>query len=605
MRAVTERDTHTVTLKAGTQILKSELLTNVALFYIHQDPSPILLVQPSQAAAEAFSKERFATTVAVTPAVRNLVKTPKSRDSDNTITHKDYPGGSLDFVGANSPTDLASRPKRIVLADEVNKYPPSAGAEGDPLTLAEERASTYKALGRAKFVRACSPTHAHGRISREYASSDQRKLFVACPHCGHEQILTWAHVVWDKDEAGEHLPDTAGILCAGPDCGAIWSERDRFAALAALEFAPDYGWRQTRKFSCCGEAQPPEAWEDRGRSLCRLCGARSAYDGHAGFHVSKLYSARHRLPELVREFVKAKGDPELLRKWTNTGLAEDWAEERAGEQVDGAGLIARAEPYGPDDLPVAVQVVTGFCDVQGDRLEVQLIGWGHAEEAWPFLYEIIHQDPAQPAAWLELDTLLRRIFKTRDGRTLRVAAFGMDTGGHHGAQVYAFCRQRRGRRLFACQGIAGPSKPIWPMRPTRSKTNEPLWLIGVDGAKDAIMGRLRIAEPGPGYVHFPTAEGFEVQYFEQLTAERREQRYRMGQPYTVWVPTRRRNEALDTFVGALAVRRSLPRQISDYLEYRTMPNNPAGAPDGLALVEPDKLRHLFRRRVTRSRFLMD
>src|SRR4051812_12605988 len=433
MHAVTERATHTVSVKAGTQVLKTELLINVAGYFIHQDPSPILFIQPTQGAAEAFSKERFGPTVAVTPALGRLVKTPKARDSENTITHKDYPGGSLDFVGANSPTDLASRPKRIILADEISKYPPSAGAEGDPLKLGEQRASTYKDVGRAKFVRTCSPTvKGECRITREYEASDQRKCFVVCPHCGHEQVLTWAHVRWDKGVNGEHLPATAGIACE--DCGVVWTEPERRQALFDLAMAPDYGWRQTRKFLCCGEEQMPEMWDDTGRSLCQECGQRSPYDGHAGFHASKLYSVRHRPADLVREFLEAKGDPELLKKFQNTALAEEW-EPQGGEGLDAIGFIARAEPYGPDDLPEAVRVITGFCDVQGDRLEVQLIGWGANEEAWPFVYEVIHLDPAQPQAWRELDALRSRKFTTRDGRVLRVAAFGIDTGGHHGAQV--------------------------------------------------------------------------------------------------------------------------------------------------------------------------
>jgi hypothetical protein len=144
--------------RRGTQIIKSELLINAAAYYVHQDPSPILWVLPSQGAAASFSKERFAPTIEATPALRDLIAPPRARDSENTITHKSYAGGSLDFVGANSPTDLASRPKRIILSDEIDKYPPSAGAEGDPLSLAEERASTYHAIGRAKFVRTCSPT---------------------------------------------------------------------------------------------------------------------------------------------------------------------------------------------------------------------------------------------------------------------------------------------------------------------------------------------------------------------------------------------------------------------------------------------------------------
>lgn len=568
MLAVTDRDTHTVTVMSGTQVIKTELLINTAAYYIAQDPSPILFVQPTQNAAESFSKERFSPTIEYTPQLRNLFESA-AHDTDNTIPHKSYPGGALDFVGANSPTDLASRPKRIILCDEIDKYPVSAGAEGDPLKLAEERASTYQAIGRAKFVRTCSPTiKGLSRIGREYAASDQRQLYVACPHCLEHQTLSWANIKWDKDETGADLPHTAAIACGL--CGVVWSERERIAALDALIDAPDHGWRQTAEFSCCGFKQIPELWNEKGRSLCAVCRSPSPYGGHAGFKVSKLYSKRHRLPEIVKEFLEAQHDQELLRKWTNTALAELW-EVKWSETLNEHSLLTRAEPYDGSTLPECVRVITGFCDVQGNRLEVQLVAWGAEEECWPFRYEIIHQDPSQPAAWRELDALLREKFTTVTGRTLFIASFGIDTGGHHGAEVFAFCNPRHGRRVFACKGIAGP-RPIWPGRASRSKKNDPLYLIGVDTAKEAIYSRLKIAAPAPGerkpgFIHFPTTDNFGPEYFKQLNSEKREVRKRMGQPYAVWVQTNERNEALDTIVGAFAMRKALPRFIQAGLEY--------------------------------------
>lgn len=569
MDAVTRADTYTVTIMAGTQVLKTEFLINVCSYYVAQDPAAILFVQPTQGVAEDFSKERFAPTVEITPQLREVVEPPRSRNSNNTISHKEFPGGSLDFVGANSPTDLASRPKRIILCDEIDKYPISAGSEGDPLKLAEERASTYRALGRAKFVRTCSPTiKGMSRIGREYAVSDQRRLYITCPHCDHAQTLSWANVRWDREEGGQHLPQTAAIVCGSESggCGSVWSERDRVIALDAMATAPGYGWRQTALFACCGEKQTPSQWDHEGRSVCEHCGERSYFNGHAGFQVSKLYSKRHRLSDVVQEFLDATNDQEALKKWTNTALAELW-EPQYSETFDPNALLARAEAYDGDDLPEAVRIITGFCDVQGDRLEVQLIAWGADEEAWPFQYTIINGDPAQPQPWRELDALLRTV----SGRMMRIAAFGLDLGGHHGAQVFTFCRQHRGQRVFACKGIAGP-RPIWPGRSSRAKTGDKIYLVGVDTAKDAIYARLNIAPPEPnqnkpGFIHFPVAENFSPEYFEQLNSERRVIRKRLGQSYIVWEKVRDRNEALDTFVGALAMRKALPRVIERGLEF--------------------------------------
>lgn len=560
--AVTASDTHTVTVMAGTQVVKTELLICTACYYIHQEPAPILFVQPSQGAAASFSKQRFEPTIEATPELRELV-VPNGAGS--TITAKDFPGGSLDFVGSNSPTDLASRPKRVILLDEIDKYPASAGAEGDPVKLAEERASTYRAVGRAKFVRTCSPTNEDtSRIGREYKAGDRRKCFVPCPHCGHRQVLTWSQVSWSKDAAGRAMPETAGIACGG--CGVVWTEGDRMRALDALVAMPDHGWRQTREFACCGEKQQPEVWDDRGRARCRKCSAGAPYGGHASFHIPKLLSRRHRLADMVKEFDEAQGDPELLRKFVNTCLAELW-KPIGQESFANEGLLARAEGYGPDDLPEAIVAITGFCDVQGNRLEVQLVGWGPAEESWPFLYVVIPRDPGQPQAWVELRELLGRTFRTRDGRVLRIGAFGIDTG-YHSSQVHAFCRRNRGRRIFPTKGIGG-KRALWTGRAGKAKTGDPVFPIGTDAGKDAVMSRLAIQDPGPGYIHFPADDMFGPDYFAQLTAsERRVQRKRGGVTVACWeeIPGKR-NEALDTMVGALAVRRSLPKAIQRSLEY--------------------------------------
>lgn len=565
--AITEKDTHTVTVMAGTQVMKTEFLLNVAGFFIHSDPSSILFIQPTQGLAESFSKERFAPTRASTPILAALIPDAKSRDSGVTITHKEYPGGTLDFVGANSPVDLASRPKRIVLADEIDKYPASAGSEGDPLALGEERASTF---WNRKKVRACSPTNDEtSRINREYLASDQRRCFVSCPHCGHDQTLRWSEssVIWNTDGKGNPEPETATYHCE--ECGAGWSEAERVRALRDLVNKPDRGWRQTRRFMCCDEDQDPSVWSDSGRALCRVCATPMRYEGHAGFHLSKLYSTRHKLAELVAESISAKASPEHLRKFVNTALAETWKEKI--EVLDARALAARREAYGFLSAPAAVRLVVFGADTQDDRIEVTFLGYGDDEEVWVLRHEVILGDTSEKVVWDQLDKLIKEPAVTVDGRRLVAQAGCIDSQGHRGAMVHSFCRSKERRRVYAVKGIANDargSKLIWPKTPSRTKNSgDKLYVVGVDTAKDALAASLSMlpdpsGEPTPRATHFPL-EDLSADYFDQLTAEKAVTVYQHNSAFRRWVLKERdlRNEALDCFVYATAARLSLPMRL--------------------------------------------
>nr|WP_162409337.1 terminase gpA endonuclease subunit [Acuticoccus sediminis] len=571
MLALTEPDTQVISMMACTQIIKSEMLINIAGYFIHQDPASILFVQPTQKLAESFSKERFAPTRDATPVLRALVPDAKSRDSGVTITHKEYPGGTLDFVGANSPVDLASRPKRVTLADEIDLYPADAGGMGDPLSLAEERSSTFKK--RRKNVRACSPSdEASSRIYREYLASDQRRCFVACPHCGHEQILRWSKetVLWDKDANGNHLPDTVRYHCEG--CGAGWSEAERLRALRGLVHASDRGWRQTRPFKCCGEEHIPSEWNEAGRALCPTCGNRAPYGGHAGFHVSKLYSTRHDLADVVREWLGAQKSPDKLRKFVNTALADVWKERV--DALDPRALAGRREAYTHESAPEEVRLVVFGADTQDDRLEATFLGYGDDEEVWVLRHEVLFGDTAKKSVWDELDALVREPVYTVDGRMLVPQAGCIDSQGHRGEMVHAFCRERKNRRIFATMGRGNDergSKLIWPKSASRTKNSgDKLYAIGVDTAKDALFASLAIipqeGEPAPRAVHFPQ-DGLSSDYFVQLTAEHAVTRWKNGVPVRKWEVKEQgaRNEALDCFVYAMAARLSLPTKLNKRL----------------------------------------
>lgn len=561
--AVTDPRVRIITAMAPTQEFKTELLLNAAAYFVHQDPAPILMVLPTDKLGESFSKDRLQPMLSETPALAEISPDEKSRSPDSTLTRKAFATGAvIDIVGANSPTDLSSRPKRVVLADEVDKYPASAGKEGDPLTLAEKRQSTF---WNAKSIRACSPTvKGFSRIGREYAMSDQRKLFVRCPHCDEAQPLTFDRVRWDKDESGDHLPETAGYECRG--CGVIWDEGDRRKAVQGVANEPDFGWRQTRPFKCCGEAHKPlswtgdDGWNERGEALCPTCHTAAVPVRHAGFNASRLYSLSVSMAAVVTEFLGAKDDPTLLQPFVNTTLAEEW--EESGVKIDENALLARRETYGPDDMPDGVMLLTAGIDTQDNRLEVEIVGWGRGNESWGVQYAILHGDPAQEMVWRELDALLLRTFTRADGRSMRVQAACIDSGGHHAEKVYEFTRARFGRRVYAIKGDGGPGKPIWPRRASQSKTRNTLFMVGANAATDQVYGWLRVKVPGAGFCHF--SADYDEPYFKGLIAEKAVTRKVGGQNVRVYeCPKGVRNEPLDCRKYALAALKSLNVALPD------------------------------------------
>lgn len=583
-RAVTDPRVRTITVMAPTQEFKTELLLNAAGYYAHQDPSPVLFIQPTDKLAESFSKDRLQPMLEESEELAAISPDPKSRSSDSTLTRKAFDTGAvIDLVGANSPTDLSSRPKRVILADEVDKYPPSAGKEGDPLSLAEERQSSF---WNAKSIRTCSPTNkGFSVIGREYEMSDQRKLFIRCPECGTAQHVTFDQVKWDKDEDGKHLPDTAGIACRG--CGVILTEQQRREAVTAVQHEADLGYRQTKPFHCCGDDHRPldwlgdEHWSPTGEVKCPKCGREPVPIDHAGFNPSKLYSLTQSLAQLVRKFLKQKANPQTLKVFTNTQLAEEWEEGAVGLEAD--DLMRRREAYGEDDIPSGVLLLTAGVDVQDNRLEVDVVGWGKGQESWGIKHTVLHGDPAKPAVWLSLDALLLRQYHRADGRILRIQAACIDSGGHHPQAVYEFSADRWGRRVFAIKGDGGPGRPVWPKTASRSKTNYALFIVGSNAASDEVYSALRTKRPGANYCHF--SADYTDTYFRQLLAEKVVRRRVGGKDVRAYeCPKGTRNEAHDLRRYALAALKS----VGVILPPADEPEEDAPAPDEAASPTPER-----------------
>lgn len=557
--AFTDPTVTRVVVKKSARIGWTRIMDMVAGYFVHQDPSPILLVQPRVEDAQDYSESEIKPMLIDTPVLREIMGEVKEKDSDQKILKRNFRNGaSMRFVGANSPGGFRRITVRIVLFDEVDGYPEGAGEEGDQIALGIKRTETF--WNRKIGIGSTPTTKGRSRIEKAYAESDMRRYYVPCPHCGHMQTLRWENLRWDRAEEGvplhpvygNHLPATAHFVCEANGC--IVDESDKYDMVEHGE------WR--------GEKQ---------------------FEGIAGFHIWAGYSlfpnAAWRY--LVEEFLRVRKDPTLLRTFVNLVLGEEW--EEPAEKVDSSSLVNRGENYGPESIPAGVVFLTCGVDVQGDRLEATVYGWGAREESYAVEHEVFLGDPAQGHVWNLLDEFLRR---ARHGevlssagnvqRELRIRATCIDTGGHHANQVFAFAKARRARHVYPIKGAAGP-RPVWPKHASRTGADQVMYLVGVDTAKDAIYGRLRIDKPGPGYIHFPADGAFDQEFFDQLTSERvvtrkKKQGNDKGRSYRVWEPMRPRNEALDCAVYALAARMSLPIRL-DAFRPPTPPPRPADPMD--------------------------
>jgi len=479
-----------------------------------------MMVLPTLDIAKRISKKRLAKMISGTPVLADKVQAPRSRDAGNTLFMKEFPGGSIALVAANSPAGLRSDPVACLFMDEIDAYPADCGGEGDPVELATARTATFP---NRKIFEVSTPTIAGlSRIEAAYDETDQRRFFVPCPDCGVYQILEWPRIKWEKNEAGQPLPDTAALECSG--CGELIPEHKKTWMLARGE------WRPTN----------PEAADPR----------------RVGFHLSALYSPAgwRSWADIVRDFHKAKAHPARLKAWINIELGEVWRED--GEAEDPEILMGRREIYPADPLPDGVVVLTAGVDVQDDRLEMEIIGWGRGGENWGIEHRVFRGDPAGAAVWASLDAAIQKRYDhPRIASQMPVAAVCVDSGGHYTTEVYSFCKARYGRRVFAIKGVGGAGRPL-VSRPTKQRiSNRPgyvrLFSVGVDSAKTAIYSNLKITQPGPNYSHFPAR--YEDEFFSQLCGEKRviETNKKTGYPVHVWKKIHA-NEALDCRVYASA-----------------------------------------------------
>lgn len=510
MDAMTDPEVERITFMKSARVGYTLMITNLIAYHIHQDKAPILVVQPTIEDAQGYSKDQIKSMLLNTPIIENISPDFKTRDSNNTILRKEFPGMSLMLVGANSARGLRRVSARVVILDEVDGYPPTAGAEGDQITLAARRADAF---WNKKIILGSTPAGQDSRIQESYEKSDKRQYYVPCPKCGAMQTLEWERI----DFSTKGTVKKPVYICL--ECDEAIEYKHHHAMIEKGE------WRAQQEFT-----------------------------GHAGFHIWAAYSYspgatwRH----IVAEFLASKDNPEMFRGWVNTVRGQVWIED--GERLEPLEIMKRAEDY-EALVPAAAGILTAAVDVQKDRLELLVVAWGPDEESWDLEHVTVIGSPAMAETWEKLDAILTKTWTHANGQELHLQSVAIDSGGHFTDQVYAFVRPREVRNIYAIKGDATYGKPVItrPSKP-KGKRKIRLYMVGVNAAKDTVYARMRITDTNRGRIHFPTR--FPEDFYEQLCAEQKVPKYIRGRRYHVWTLAKnRRNEAWDLQVYNLAALR--------------------------------------------------
>lgn len=496
MDAISDPDVTQVTLQKSARTGYTLMLSAAIGFHVHHDPTSILVVQPTVDDAKGFSKEIVGPLLRDCPVLAEIVFSDLEdrkgvKDSSSTLTHKAFPGGILSLVGANSGTGFRRVSRRVILLDECDGYPSTAGGEGDPIALAMQRGAYF---WNRKVVCGSTPlVEGTSRIAEMYESGDQRRYHVPCPHCGYVDFLTFdrkkdrGHVLrWPDNE-----PHNAFFECRGAGC--VIEHKDKVQMIERGEWRPDNPGGTHRSY---------HLW------------AALSYSPNASWGA------------IATEFLEAKrGGTERLRAFVNLWLGEVWREK--GESPDYALLYARRESYPIGTVPDGAVVLTAGVDVQKDRLVVEVVAWSPTKESWSIDALEIHGDTAAGPVWAKLDELLARSFPGADGRTWTISMMAVDSG-YATQSVYGWCREHPMTRVIATKGVStarmlvGSASPVdVTVRGRRHPRGYKVWPVSPDIGKSELYGflRLRIGEDGTapaGYCHFPEHGDW---YFKQITAE--------------------------------------------------------------------------------------
>lgn len=418
-------DVETIVAMFSVQLGKSAFLESVIGYLIHQSPCPIYMVLPDEKSIDDFKQDKLEDMFESSKIFyeSGLIKRTTPGSSDTNSRKIRYRNGYIAFASSNSMSSLAGRSVKILLLDEIDRFKLSKN-EGDVVLLAKNRTSSFAGAGR-KIVLTSTPAGdtEFSRINKAYLSGDQRKYFIKCPHCSHEQTLLWSNIEWEKEKTPDgkytHDADTAYYRCDAGGCRIENSQKHKFLNSGR--------WVATAK--------------PRDKSI------------HS-YHLNILYSPFVSFADVVREYLDSKETPGGMRTFFNTQLAEVY--EDPAEQAQYEEIYERAEDYTSALLPKEIGFLTLGADVQerGDgRLEASVWGWGRNNQRWLVEHHVIDGSYKNQETWDSFTNVRHKRYTTEDGRELSILMSLVDSSaGNTTNYVYEYCRKYRNDRVRPVKG---------------------------------------------------------------------------------------------------------------------------------------------------------
>ena len=475
---------HDITFCAGTQLGKTSAEQNMIGYAVAQDPGPMLVVYPSEKLAKFTSEKRLQPLFKLSPSLRHEFLERESKDLELT-----FRAMYIALVGANSASDLSSRPARYVFFDEIDKFPRWTGAEAGPLELAAERTKTFY---NKKIVKVSTPTLKTGNIWQGWLHADiQYRYFVPCPHCGTMQVLEFGQVKWPHDADETEARAKARYECKY--CHEIIDDRQKPAMLRAGE------WRGEHKA--------------KGRAH------------KIAFHLNSIYSPWLSFGDVAAKFVASKDEPSLLMNFINSWLAEPWEDKSSKLKSD--IVMSKALPYDRGRMPAAAQLVTCGIDVQLDHFWFSVRAWGPHLTSWLVDYGRVE-------TWADLETVINRNYADENGEIRNVNLACIDSG-YNTDDVYAFCA--------AHMDVAVPTKgssttlksrySVTVLDKQQAGFGLRLYIMDPNQMKNFIASRMTIDAGARG--SWNVCRDVEREYADQICAEQRvEKKDKKGHVSTVW-----------------------------------------------------------------------